>query len=351
MKDKKCVNIAVVGATGYVGYEIVRLLCRHPFVKLTALASQSFVGKRYSEVYPSLAGMVEMECCGIDSPDITEGADIIITCLPHGVSKDIIPKVVRNGKRVIDHSADFRYKSAAVYEKWYGVRHEMTDLIGLSVYGLPEIHRRQIRKAAIVANPGCYPTCSILGLKPLLSSGLIDEKSIIIDAVSGVSGAGRATELQFQFCECNENYKAYKVACHRHTSEIEQELGLIAGNDITVTFTPHLAPMKRGMLCTAYASLKKKINTAGLREVFINHYKDEYFVRIMSEGVSPETKHVAGSNFIDISPVADERTGRVIILSAIDNLGKGSAGQAVQDLNIMCGFPESTGLEAAGTYI
>lgn len=345
------VKVGVIGATGYVGIEIVRLLQNHPYVSISSVVSQSFVGRKISDIYPNLKNVFDMECENLDIDKIAEDADILITALPHGISKEVIPKLVEKGKKVIDHSGDFRYKSVEVYEKWYNIKHEMPHLLDVSVYGLPELHRREIKNAKIIANPGCYPTCSILGIAPLLANNLIEKKNIIIDAASGVSGAGRSTELAYQFCECTENFKAYKVATHRHTSEIEQELGLLAGEDIMVSFTPHLAPMKRGMLATIYGNLNCDTSTAQLMELYKEYYKNEFFVRIMDEGVLPETKYVAGSNYIDIGLTVDKRLNRVIILSAVDNLGKGAAGQAIQDLNILCGFPEQTGLATPGLYL
>lgn len=345
------INVGIIGATGYVGIEIVRLLQNHPEINISTVVSQSFVGKKISDVYPNLRNVFDMECEELDIDKISQKADIFITALPHGVSKEVIPKLVAKGKRIVDHSGDFRYKSVDVYEKWYNTKHSMPELLDISVYGLPELHREAIKTARIIGNPGCYPTCSILGIAPLISNKLIETKNIIIDAASGVTGAGRSTELANQFCECTENFKAYKVSTHRHTSEIEQELSLLAGEEIILSFTPHLSPMKRGMLSTIYANLSCEKSASELLELYREFYKDEYFVRILDEGVLPETKHVAGSNYIDISIVVDKRLNRVIVLSAVDNLGKGAAGQAVQDLNIMCGIPEHTGLVTPGFYL
>lgn len=345
------VNISVIGATGYVGIEIVRLLHNHPGINITSVVSQSFVGQKISDIYPSLRNVFDMECQGLDIDKITDKADICITALPHGISKEVIPKLVEKEKRVIDHSGDFRYKSVEVYEKWYGIKHEMPQLLGISVYGLPEIYREKIKDAQIVGNPGCYPTCTILGIAPLLSNKLVETRNIIVDSASGVTGAGRNTELAYQFCECTDNFKAYKVATHRHTSEIEQEMSSLAGDEIMISFTPHLVPMKRGMLSTIYANLKTEKSAAELISLYKEYYKNDYFVRILDEGKLPETKNVAGSNFIDISIVVDKRLNRVVVLSALDNLGKGAAGQAVQDLNIMCGYPEQTGLTNPGLYL
>lgn len=345
------INIGIIGATGYVGIEIVRLLQNHPEINISTVVSQNFVGKKISEVYPNLRNIFDMECEELDIDKISEKADIFVTALPHGVSKEVIPQLVKKGKRIVDHSGDFRYKSVEVYEKWYNTKHGMPELLDISVYGLPELHREAIKSAKIVGNPGCYPTCSILGIAPLISNKLVETKNIIIDAASGVTGAGRSTELPYQFCECTENFKAYKVSTHRHTSEIEQELSLLAGEEIIVSFTPHLAPMKRGMLSTIYANLTCEKSASQLIDLYKEFYKGEYFVRILEEGTLPETKHVAGSNYIDIGIVVDKRLNRAVILSAVDNLGKGAAAQAVQDINIMCGFPEHTGLVTPGLYL
>ncbi len=345
------INVGIIGATGYVGIEIVRLLQRHPGIKITSLVSQSFVGQKVSDIYPNLRNVFDMECEGLDIDKISKTADIFITALPHGISKEVIPPLVALNKRVIDHSGDFRYKDVAVYEQWYGIKHEMSNLLDVSVYGLPELYRDRIKDAQIVGNPGCYPTCSILGIAPLLKNKVIETKNIIIDAASGVTGAGRSTELPNQFCECTENFKAYKVSTHRHTSEIEQELSILANEQILISFTPHLVPMKRGMLCTTYANLKNSYTTAELIEMYREHYKNEFFVRVLDEGKLPESKFTAGSNFIDISLVVDKRLNRVVILSCLDNLGKGAASQAVQDLNIMCGYDEKTALETSGLYL
>jgi N-acetyl-gamma-glutamyl-phosphate reductase len=345
------INVAIIGATGYVGIEITRLLQGHPGVNITSVVSHSFVGKRISQVYPNLKGVLDLECEELNIDKVSDGADILITALPHGISREVIPKLINKGKRVIDHSGDFRYKSVEVYEKWYNTKHGMPELLEIAVYGLPELHRKKIKDARLIGNPGCYPTCSILAIAPLLANSLIETKNIIIDAASGVSGAGRNSDLPYQFCECTENFKAYKVSTHRHTSEIEQELSILAGEDILVSFTPHLAPMKRGMLCTIYANLKEEKDTLELIDLYREYYKNEFFVRVLDEGELPETKNVAGSNFIDIGVVVDRRLNRAIILSAVDNLGKGAAGQAVQDLNIMCGLPENMGLTNPGLYL
>lgn len=344
-------KIVIIGATGYVGIEIVRLLQAHPRVEITGVIGQSFVGQKISDIYPNLKNIFEMECESLDIEVLPDKGDVFINCLPHGISKDFIPLLLEKGKRIIDHGGDFRYRDVKVYERWYKTKHELPELLSKAVYGLPELYRDKIKNADLVANPGCYPTCSILGIAPLLTNDIIKRDNIIIDAVSGVTGAGRKTDLPFQFSECSENFKAYGVTTHRHTSEIEQELSLLAGKEVTVSFTPHLTSMKRGMMATIYTNLKHDITTDELIELYKSYYKDEMFVRIMNKGRFPETKHVSGSNFIDIGIAVDKRVKRVIILSSLDNLGKGASGQAVQDLNIMCGFPENTGLTNPGLYL
>ncbi len=345
------INIGIIGATGYVGIELVRLLSSHPVFNITHVVSRSFAGKKISDVYPNLNGVFDMVCTKLDMDVITKDTDLFITALPHSVSSKVIPELLKRGARVVDHSGDFRYRNVDVYEKSYKIKHQAPDLIKSAVYGLPELYRSKIKDASLVANPGCYPTCSILGLAPLITNNIIDPDRLIIDAVSGVSGAGRKTELPYQYCESAENFKAYKVSTHRHTSEIEQELGLLAGKEIKVSFTPHIIPAKRGMLCTMYADLKKSFSAQDLITLYRGHYGNEFFVRVLDEGKLPETINVNGSNYLDIGLVVDERLNRVIVLSAVDNLVKGAAGQAVQVLNIMLGIGENTGLKTPGLYL
>lgn len=349
--NKKKVKVVIIGATGYVGIEIVRLLQAHKGVEITAVIGQSFVGQKISDVYPNLKGIFDMECESLNIDKLPDKGDIFINCLPHGISKDFIPLLLKRGKKIIDHGGDFRYKDVKTYEKWYKTKHELPELLKQAAYGLPELYREKIKKACLVANPGCYPTCSVLALAPLLTGSIIETDNIIIDAISGVTGAGRKTDLPYQFSECTENFKAYGVSTHRHTSEIEQELSILAKKDILISFTPHLAPMKRGMLATIYTNLKVKITENELVNLYKEYFKDELFIRIMDLGKLPETKQVTGSNFLDIGIVVDKRLNRAIILSALDNLGKGASSQAIQDLNIMCGFPEETALLNPGLYL
>lgn len=345
--DKK-VRIGIIGATGYVGMELVRALCNHTDFEITRLVSQSYIGKNFSDVYPVFRNLVDMMCTDLDIEDLGANCDIVITALPHGVSSVVVPQLLEKGLRVLDHSGDFRYKDVSVYEKAYKLIHPVPELADQAVYGLPEIYRSDIRNAKLVANPGCYPTCSILGIKPLLANDIIDKNTIIIDATSGVSGAGRKSDLTFSFCETESAFRAYSPVGHRHTSEIEQICSEISNYDIKVSFTPHLAPMKRGMLATIYATLKEPLSQDEIRKMFLDEYGDEFFIRVLPSGTCPDTRNVAYTNFADISIFVDEHTGRVIVLCAIDNLGKGAALQAVQALNCMVGIPEKTGLTITG---
>ncbi|MGI6623716.1 MAG: N-acetyl-gamma-glutamyl-phosphate reductase [Clostridiaceae bacterium] len=345
-------RLGIIGATGYVGAEIVRLLALRDDIEITTVVSNSFVGQPFSEVYPSFRGIYDEICDGLDLDKVADKADFFITALPHGVSTAVIPKLLDKGKRIIDHSGDFRFRDVRVYEKWYKVTHSSPDLISQAVYGLPELYRDRIKNARLVADPGCYPTCSILGIAPALDRKIVSYKNIVINAVSGVSGAGRRSELSYAFCETAENFKAYGVGNHRHTPEIEQELSLICGKEVIVSFTPHLAPMKRGMLATICLDLIDTDVTADdIRSVYLDYYKNEPFVRILPLGQLPQTKLVSGSNYIDISINVDTRVKKLVVVSALDNLGKGSASQAIQALNIMAGFDETKGLLTPGQYI
>ncbi len=344
------IKVAVLGATGYAGVELVRILSNHPEVSLELLGSKSFSGQKISDIYQNFRHILEKECAEADIGEASK-CDVAFTALPHGASKTVIPQLVESGLKVIDLSGDFRYDDVKVYEKWYGGEHSSPELLAESVYGLCELHRDEIKNARLIGNPGCYTTCSILGAAPLVASGLADSQNIIIDAKSGVTGAGRTSSLPYNFCECTENTRAYKVATHRHTSEIEQELSKLAGKEIMLSFTPHLIPQKRGILSTIYMNLTKKITADELQKLYEDYFKDEFFVRVMPKGELPETKHVAGSNFVDIGVVLDERLNRVVAVSAIDNIVKGAAGQAVQNMNILFGLDEKTGLKNAGFYL
>ncbi len=343
-------RVGVVGATGYVGLELVRLLASHPDLDLSMLVSQSHAGQKLSDLQPASRKLCDMKLDELNLDLLAEQCDIVVTALPHGVSASVVPELLERGVRVLDHSGDFRYRDVTVYEQAYRLTHPRPDLLAEAVYGLPEFYREQIATARLVANPGCYPTCSLLGLAPLIKSGVIRPDGIIIDAVSGISGAGRKTELAYSFCESAASFRAYNAVGHRHTSEIEQEAGFLAGQaePLALTFTPHLAPMKRGMLATVYADLMPSVDPAGLHELFDRFYSHEYFVRVLPAGQLPETRAVACSNFCDLAVVADSRTGKVKVFSAIDNLGKGAAAQALQAINIMAGLDERAGLMSAG---
>jgi len=344
------IKVGIIGATGYTGAELVRLLSRHPRAAVTAVTSRSYPGEPFWRVYPHLKGHVELVCEDLDLPGLVDRCDVIFTALPHGHAMEVAREVVRREKRLIDLGADFRLQDPAVYEKWYGVTHTAAGLLPGAVYGLSELHRDRIREARIVANPGCYPTATILALAPLRRRGLVDPAGIILDAKSGVSGAGRKLDLRAHFSEVNENVRAYAVACHRHTPEIEQALSALAQRPVRVSFTPHLIPMTRGILVTVYAPLHEEMTTGELLKVYSAFYEGEPFVRILPEGVLPQTKAVFGSNHCDIGVVADARTRRAVVLAVLDNLVKGASGQAVQNMNIMFGVEETAGLTGPGIY-
>lgn len=345
------IKASILGATGYAGIELIRLLHAHPKVKILHMTSQTYNGKAISEVYPNFLSVSDDICVERDLAEISEQSDIVFVSLPHGVSAETVSKLRQGNCRVIDLSGDFRYKSVSTYEKWYNIKHSCPEILNESVYGLPEFYRQKIRTSNLVANPGCYTTCSILGLAPIVSGKLIDPDSIIIDAKSGASGAGRSVSLNLHFCEVNENMKAYGVTNHRHTSEIEQELSILSGNDISLSFTPHLLPIKRGILCTMYANLKDSVSFESVYDIYSDFYRDEPFVHICKEGVLPEVKFVNGSNRCHIGFAIDKRLNRIVIISAIDNLIKGAGGQAIQNMNIMFDFDETTALTQPGWYL
>lgn len=344
------IKVGIVGATGYAGAELVRILSAHPGVELTALVSQSYVGQSFCKVYPHLYKHVLQHCRELDVPALARECDVVFTALPHGHAVTVAREVLDAGKKFIDLGADFRFRRPEVYEQWYKVKHEAPDLLEKAVYGLPEIHRDEIKNASLVGNPGCYPTSVILGLAPLLKSGLVDTGTVVADSKSGVSGAGRGLALGTHFTEVNENFRAYNVGAHRHTPEIEQELGGLAGEDMVISFTPHLTPMNRGILSTVYAKLTRQMTLEQVRSVYEDFYRSDFFVRLLPPAILPQTKAVTGSNHCDVVPVVDPRTGRVVVISAIDNLIKGAAGQAVQNMNLMFGLPEITGLDRPGLY-
>ena len=337
-------RVGIIGATGYTGAELLRLLLRHPQVELTALTSQKYAGIPIDQVFPTLMKHLPLKCEELKVETISEKADFIFTAVPHKTAMEVVPLFHRQGKRIVDLSADFRFKNAALYEKWYQ-KHTSADLLPESVYGLPELHREKIRKAKIVGNPGCYPTGALIGLIPLVKKGMISLENIVIDSKSGVSGAGRDVVLESLFCEVNEGVKAYKIFAHRHTPEIDQELGQLAQKEISVTFVPHLIPVDRGILSTLYVRLAKKMKTEELLNVYQEAYREEPFIRVHPEGKLPSTKNVRGSNLCDIGMTVNDSDGRAVIVTAIDNLVKGASGEAVQNMNIMLGYPETMGLD------
>lgn len=347
------IKVGIIGATGYAGAELVRLLLGHKDAEIVWYGSKSYVDQKFADVYRNMFTLVEDVCLDDNLPELAKRADVIFTATPQGYLASVLTESLLKETKVIDLSADYRIKDVKVYEKWYHITHQSPELIPEAVYGLCEINRQKISGSRLIANPGCYTTCSILTAYPLVKEGLIDPRTLIIDAKSGTSGAGRGAKTANLFCEVNENMKAYAVASHRHTPEIEEQLGYAAGEELTVSFTPHLAPMNRGILATEYASLKQVRLSDGtigypdetmLRSAYEKYYKDEAFIRLLDEGICPETKWVEGSNFVDIGFVLDERTHRVVMMGALDNLVKGAAGQAVQNMNILFGLPETEGL-------
>ncbi len=342
-------NISIIGATGYAGVELLRILHNHPEVNIMHLTSESSAGKKISDVYEHLHGIYDQQLISIDNIDeIAADSDFIFICLPHGHAMDVGKKLENKNVRIIDLGADYRFTNTDTYEEWYKIKHIHKD--AARVYGLAELHRSEIKSAKIIGNAGCYTTASILALAPLVKKHLIDTSTIIIDAKSGVSGAGRSAKLANHFPELYDSFKAYSVASHRHTPEIEQELSLLGNDNIVLSFTPHLVPMARGILSTCYAKLLPGVSNETINEAFYQMYGSEFFIRLRGENSYPATKNVRGSNFCDLGWHIDRRTGRVIVLSAIDNLVKGAAGQAVQNFNIACGFDEKTGLLMSPIY-
>ena len=337
------INVGIVGASGYTGVELARVLCNCPDVNLAVATSRQYKGKKLAEVYPNLEGMVDIVCEDLTTEELVDRADLFFTAVPHQTAMGIVPDLLNAGKKVVDLSADFRLHDAEIYEKWYQ-KHTAQEYLAEAVYGLPELYRQQIAGARLVANPGCYPTSVILGLAPLLQAGVIEPATIIVDSKSGTSGAGRLAQTGTLFCEVADGFKAYKVGAHRHMPEMEQEISLLCKKAVTISFTPHLLPISRGILSTIYAKLTQAMSDSEVNDVYENFYKDETFVRLCNPGSYPATQFVKGSNYCDLGVKVDNRTGRIIILSAIDNLVKGAAGQAVQNMNLMCNLPETRGL-------
>ncbi len=344
------IKAGIIGSTGYAGAELVRLLAQHPDAEVVWYGSHSYIDQKYADIYRNMFQIVDASCMEDDMDALAEAVDVIFTATPQGLCASLVSEEILSKVKIVDLSADFRLKDVSVYEKWYGITHKSPQFLEEAVYGLCEINREKIRGARLIANPGCYTTCSILTAYPLVKEGLIDPMTLIIDAKSGTSGAGRGAKVANLFCEVNENMKAYGVATHRHTPEIEEQLGYACGFPITVSFTPHLVPMNRGILATEYASLKPGVTADMVREAYDRYYGDEFFIRVDHQGRPAETRWVEGSNYVDISYVLDSRTGRIILMGAIDNLVKGAAGQAVQNMNLLFGLPETEGLEQAPMF-
>ena len=338
------IKAGIIGATGYAGAELARLLLQRDDVEIVWYGSRSYVGEDFASIYRNTAHAVNEPCKDDDMAKLAEIADVIFTATPQGFCASQVTEDILSKTKIIDLSADFRIKDVDVYEKWYKIKHATPQFIGEAVYGLPEINREKIKGARLIANPGCYPTCSTLSIYPLLKEGLIDPDTIIIDAKSGTSGAGRGAKVDNLYCEVNENIKAYGVAGHRHTPEIEEQLGYAAGKEILLNFTPHLVPMNRGILITAYASLRKDVSYEEVKAAYDKYYEKEQFVRVLDKDVCPQTKWVEGSNYVDVNFKIDPRTHRIIMMGAMDNLVKGAAGQAVQNMNLLFGLPENEGL-------
>ena len=344
------IKVGIIGSTGYAGGELARILLQRDDVEIKWFGSRSYVDQKYASVYQNMFQIVDDVCMEEDMEKLAETADVIFTATPQGLCASLINEELLSKTKVIDLSADFRIKDVNVYEKWYKLTHPSPRFIEEAVYGLPELNREDIRKARLVANPGCYPTCSTLAVYPLVKEKLIHTDTLIIDAKSGVSGAGRGAKVDNLYCEVNESCKAYGVAQHRHTPEIEEQLGYAAGREVVLNFTPHLIPMNRGILITAYASLTKKFTYEEVKAVYDKYYGNEQFVRVLEKDVCPQTRWVEGSNFVDVNFKIDERTGRIIIMGAMDNMVKGAAGQAVQNMNLMFGLPENTGLKLVPVF-
>ena len=343
------IRAGIIGATGYAGNELVRILMGHKEVEIKWYGSRSYIDKKYAEVYQNMFEIVDDVCLDDNMDELASQVDVIFTATPQGFLAGVLTEDILNKVKIIDLSADFRIKDVSVYEKWYKIEHKTPQFIEEAVYGLCEINRDKVKGARLIANPGCYTTCSILTAYPLVKEGMIDPNTLIIDAKSGTSGAGRGAKLPNLFCEVNENMKAYGVTNHRHTPEIEEQLGYAAGKEIVVNFTPHLVPMNRGILATEYATLVKKADVSlhsyeEVKAVYDKYYAKEKFVRVLEKDICPETKWVEGSNYVDVNFKIDERTGRIVMMGALDNLVKGAAGQAVQNMNLLFGFDEAEGL-------
>ena len=339
------IKVGIIGATGYAGGELVRILTGHKEAEIKWFGSRSYIDQKYASVYQNMFQIVDATCMDDDMDELAKQVDVIFTATPQGLCASLVNENILSKVKIIDLSADFRIKDVATYEKWYGIEHKSPQFIEEAVYGLCEINREDVKNARLVANPGCYTTCSILTAYPLAKEGIIDMSTLIIDAKSGTSGAGRSAKVANLYCEVNENMKVYGVATHRHTPEIEEQLGYASGENVVLNFTPHLVPMNRGILATEYAKLTKDVTYDEVKAIYDKYYANEKFIRVLEKDVCPETKWVEGSNYVDINFKIDPRTNRIIMMGAIDNLVKGAAGQAVQNMNLMFGLKESEGLE------
>jgi N-acetyl-gamma-glutamyl-phosphate reductase len=338
------IKVGVIGSTGYAGGELVRLLMGHKEVEIKWYSSRSNINKKYYEIFKNFFQIIDDRCLDDNMSELTDKVDVIFTATPQGYCSSLINDEILSKLKIIDLSADFRIKNIDTYEKWYGIEHKSSSFIKEAVYGLCEINRDSIKTSRLIANPGCYPTCTILSIYPILMEGILDVNTIIVDAKSGTSGAGRSSKIDSLFCEVNENIKAYSLTNHRHTPEIEEQFSYASGEEVKINFTPHLVPMNRGILSTIYASLNKKVKYDEIKEIYKKYYSKEKFVRVLDGDVFPETKWVEASNYVDINFKIDERTNRIIVVGAMDNLVKGAAGQAIQNMNLMFGIEETMGL-------
>ncbi len=348
------IKVGIAGASGYTGLELIRLLVNHPEAELSVLTSETYKGKSIADVFPSLNGIIDIELQPLDY-EVLKTCDVVFLALPHTTGMDKLPQLVKSDCKIVDLSADYRLKDAEAYLEWYALTHSHPELLSQAVYGLPELHREKIKSAQVVANPGCYPTSVILALAPLMKTDWVDFESIISDSKSGVSGAGRKPSTTTHYCEASDGISPYGLAGHRHTPEMEQELSSLAGKPITISFSPHLIPMSRGMLSTVYINLKnsflqEKLYEDEIIEHYQNFYSNEFFVRVLSKGKFANTHSVSGSNFCDIGLKVDARVDRLVITSALDNLVKGASGQAIQNMNLMLGFEEKTGLQSPAIF-
>ena len=339
------IKVGIIGSTGYAGGELARLLLQRDDIEIKWYGSRSYIVQKYASLYPNMYKIVDEECMDDNMKELAGQVDVVFTATPQGLCASLVDEEILSKVKIIDLSADFRIKDVSVYEEWYKLTHASPQFLEEAVYGLPEVNRERVKQARLIANPGCFPTCSFLSVYPLVKEGLVDPDTIIIDAKSGTSGAGRGAKMDSLYCEVNENIKAYGVGTHRHTPEIEEQLSYAAGRPVTISFTPHLVPMNRGILVTAYGSLTKEVTYEEVRAVYDKYYKDEFFVRVLEKDVVPQTRWVEGSNFADVNFKIDPRTRRIVMMGAIDNMVKGAAGQAIQNMNLMFGLPENTGLK------